>query len=593
MTYALDNRVRDLAAAFGTDQGAQNTAISEADAKAVVADQKATDADARAVAAQEEAADADAKAVAAQRTAGLTPEMFGAAGDGVTDDTAAVQAAIESGHPVISMNGDYLISTRVNAVVSSPISINLAGRIISGRAPGFETEFVIRVSGGSNRHSVTVFGGGTIDASNRDDIPGTGSGSGLLIRNSNDAVISNVRFVAGGLGDGKGDSGLVLEYCQRVTVSDCFFSGWDDHDIYATGGATPISENSEGESLVVTGCHFENNRAGSIRLARDYKRIVASSNVAKNVGKLVVVAGGESNWTSASQVTISDNIIDGTSNCPIDLRWMHPRTGVVVIGNQIYDWASGIESPAIRILGASNAICSGNVIRPRLLVATEGQIACALGISISNGTGDDGIAYSSSNAHIFGNTIEVLQVSGLASPPLNFCIRDATGQAYIYDNLCLNSSPLDIQSELGTGVGNQRIRRLSSAGVGFSGAIPRAAMEVSGRMVVSRSNDPSRYVQVNMDSEVVARIDAVSPVSGGRLLYINSRTETSEAPTGGALGINLAINGNTRFSINNQGVIEMSGIASYVDDAEAATAGVPLSGLYVDSANGNLRVRKT
>lgn len=55
----------------------------------------------------------------------VTPEMFGAIGDGVTDDSEAFRQAIETGYPIICMTGkDYYFA---NEIVTSKTRINIDG----------------------------------------------------------------------------------------------------------------------------------------------------------------------------------------------------------------------------------------------------------------------------------------------------------------------------------------------------------------------------------------------------------------------------------------------------------------------------------
>lgn len=77
--YASDARVRELATAFGVDQGEQDDRISAA----------------------------DAKADSAIRAAGLTPQYFGAVGDGSADDRASLQAAFSSEGLLTSFEAEY------------------------------------------------------------------------------------------------------------------------------------------------------------------------------------------------------------------------------------------------------------------------------------------------------------------------------------------------------------------------------------------------------------------------------------------------------------------------------------------------------
>lgn len=65
----------------------------------------------------------------------VTPEMFGAAGDGVTNDTAAMQEAVDTGY-IVLLSGEYLIDT-VN-VTKDTVIYGVGGRVkptLTGAAP--------------------------------------------------------------------------------------------------------------------------------------------------------------------------------------------------------------------------------------------------------------------------------------------------------------------------------------------------------------------------------------------------------------------------------------------------------------------------
>lgn len=136
-----------------------------------------------------EGAAADAKAVGERFTAlseeivayGVTPEMFGAVGDGLTDDTVAIRRCFEVGGHVV-MNGTYSIS--YDGVIDAP---NV--RTVSGNAK------IILTSGATTDNSVlfklinaTLFEGVEFD------LNGQNMGFVVMASGERDFTIRNVKM---------------------------------------------------------------------------------------------------------------------------------------------------------------------------------------------------------------------------------------------------------------------------------------------------------------------------------------------------------------------------------------------------------------
>lgn len=92
------------------------------------------------------------KQTSSQEKTFVTPEMFGAAGDGVTDDSNAIQKAIDSGYPVLLSQKTYLIGSTLT--VSGKKTIIDAGSFLYYTG----VEFAIRFTSIDNSCNVSLGG---------------------------------------------------------------------------------------------------------------------------------------------------------------------------------------------------------------------------------------------------------------------------------------------------------------------------------------------------------------------------------------------------------------------------------------------------
>jgi hypothetical protein len=128
----------------------------------------------------------------------VRPEYFGAAGDGSTNDQAAIQNAVNSGYPVFFANNNY----RVNTTVTIPSNAFLFG---------FGTGSII-----STTSNISIF---TIQGKN--------------------IQIQNLAFVGNDSGAAQrginltGNSGLTLDYTSNH-ITNCYFKDLNHAGIYIT-----------------------------------------------------------------------------------------------------------------------------------------------------------------------------------------------------------------------------------------------------------------------------------------------------------------------------------------------------------------------
>jgi len=311
---------------------------------------------------------------------------FGAVGDGVTDDTAAIQAAIDAHSAVFFPEGVYN--------TSAAITLNTGNSLY-----------------GFNAATINLVGT-NVNAIDCDTV--------------NNIFISGLKFQGTNTGTDDFDSnGIYFDTCNNVTISYCVFDGFGN---VSSGAAI----------------HFYNN---CFELFIDHNYITGGTGTGNGTDILVYASSGKSTITnnvclSTNSQGIYVNATTGAGECIItnNRSSNHRRHGILgsynsfghlntVISNNIVmdnGW-SGIYWSVITGIGSS-VIISSNVINGCGGEATASTTTG--GILVTNGT-------NTNNVLVTGNYItnSGRDSSGVARPLIASAIRiGGTGEVLITSN---------------------------------------------------------------------------------------------------------------------------------------------------------------
>jgi parallel beta-helix repeat protein len=306
-------------------------------------------------------------------TVNIRSAIYGAKGDGVTDDTAAIQRAVDkvagTGGTVLIPDGTYM----VNAVVQNNTGINLksnmtlrlsSNAVLQAIPNASGTYAILAVRFASNVNIV----GGTL-LGERSSHTGTDGewGMGLSISNSNRVAVQGVTAK-----ECWGDGFYITDHCTNVTL--CNVTG--DHNrrqgLSVTSVDGLVVRNSTFKNTAGTepecGIDFEPNRGQVINNA-----IVIGCAVLNNAGSGIQCGFNES-FTAPTAITntvFDTNTSSGNGVNPVGggyrqgILVSHSLGNVSVTNNVI----SGTHGQGIMVTNRSaNTVIRGNTVTGTLMV---------------------------------------------------------------------------------------------------------------------------------------------------------------------------------------------------------------------------------
>lgn len=332
---------------------------------------------------------------------------FGVKADGATDDSAAVQAALNAGRYI------YVPQTLTSILIGSALNVAFDGTIVFGS--GVESIFKKGFNGTliTSRHKNCIFSNFAIDG-NRANF--TGAGIAVAASAGNPAA-SDYAEVLDLYITGCQTNGITVNGSSHSTVRGCQVYDFAGVGIFLNGSTTN-PDNARGN--IIAGCHVEStaNTQPGIQIRSDQ-------------------ANADTAYTN-----VADNYVSAQEFC-IEVSWASPGTvqnGCRVGGNVCKSQGAGTINGGISLSGVANATVVGNTYDVNGLTAITAGIEIAqasVGVAVTGNQINGGstlykgiVIDKSSKCAVTGN-----QVNGFQNSPITnggYGIRifaDGTGNA--------------------------------------------------------------------------------------------------------------------------------------------------------------------
>ena len=257
----------------------------------------------------------------------VTPEMYGAIGDGVTDDTEAVQkclAKYADSKSVCALTKTYVCSSKYFKDQNNLLQglrvypntyIYLSGSLVANPKDGHGICIQLFEYNGDNglykNKNIIISGGGTIDALGQDEST-TRYNSMLRMGHGENIKIENITFK-----NAVRYHGIEITSCKNVVINNCKFEAFYEHnscdksrgknhgvigphefiqieelDSGGSGGMTPYDSPIVPEDITISNCTFSSGNGELYKAIGDhgarkytYKNIKILNNTFKNTTK--------------------------------------------------------------------------------------------------------------------------------------------------------------------------------------------------------------------------------------------------------------------------------------------------------------------
>lgn len=299
------------------------------------------------------------RTVQAKLQESVSVKDFGAVGDGVTDDTAAIQAALNTGKPVIGIGGEsYLLSSTLNMTIN--------GGSFNGNGCTF------KASNGSAIGSAIRINANDVHVTNYTCITNSlASGfSACLIVNSENSIVDYLRVIGNrSLAESINLNGILLAggHTKNLTLKNNYIYQCVNGINYVADGFSGNYNKVLENTLIDTRYPLGGTGNGPFASVGN----IVSENTVSCVSYSLYMGIEDFSGTNGSSpiygifnTVISNNIFNGSLSVACDYFAISAVSkGAIVTGNVITDWynTSGIIS-AVELAGQGGITCSQNKI---------------------------------------------------------------------------------------------------------------------------------------------------------------------------------------------------------------------------------------